>query len=353
MNAKKYLPIYQALFAALLFGISVPFSKQLLNNIEPLYLASLLYIGAGTGMLAIDKGKKLFKIKHSEARLTKKEIPYIVLMVLLDIAAPILLLFGLTKTTAANTALLNNFEIVTTTVVALVIFKEAIGRLMWVSIGLITLSSIILSIQNYSSLSFSLGSILIILACVCWGFENNFTRKISVKDPIQIVIIKGIGSGTCSLVFALIAKETFPQLWFVINALLLGFVSYGLSIFFYVNAQRNLGAARTSAYYSIAPFMGIAISIVIFKEPITSTFVVATAIMALGIYLLVKERHIHEHTHTFFEHEHRHSHNDGHHNHFHNTDLNEYHSHMHNHDVIIHQHDHTPDLHHRHKHNKI
>ena len=203
----------------------------------------------------IDSIRRLSKAKLVEARLTKKELPFILLMLVLDIAAPIFLMIGLTITTSSNAALLNNFEIVATSIVALIVFKEAIGSRLWLSIILITISSIILSVEDFSSFSLSTGSIFVLLATIFWGFENNCTRKLSIKDPLQIVIIKGLGSGLGALIIAFSAQQVFWNTSYIALALILGFFAYGMSILFYVSAQRHLGAARTSAYYAVAPFI--------------------------------------------------------------------------------------------------
>ena len=230
-------------------------------------------------------------IVEREAKLTKKELPYVLGMVVLDIAAPIFLMIGLKMTSAANVSLLNNFEIVATTLIALLIFKEPIGRRLWGAILLIVISSIILSVEDISSFSFSLGSVFVLLACTCWGLENNCTRKLSVKDPLQVVIIKGFGSGTGSLIIALISKERVNNISYIIAALILGFVAYGLSIFFYIYAQRDLGAAKTSAYYAVSPFIGVGLSLIIFREIPTASFLVALTIMLLGMYFASTQPH--------------------------------------------------------------
>lgn len=346
----NYISVGQAILAAALFGMSAPFSKLLLTEIPPLMLSALLYLGAGIGMLCVYNVKKIFRIEQVEAKLSKKELPFVILMVLLDIAAPIFLMFGLTMTTSANASLLNNFEIVATSIIALLLFKEAIGKRVWLSIILITISSIILSIKDFSTLSFSTGSILVLLACICWGFENNCTRKLSLKDPLQVVIIKGIGSGIGALLIAISAREILWNARYIFLSLLLGFFAYGLSIFFYVRAQRQLGAARTSAYYAVAPFIGVAISFIAFNEAITFSFIGATIVMLIGTYLAIIESHEHEHKHIFIEHEHRHNHSDGHHNHSHEMIINGEHTHNHSHEEIVHKHKHTPDIHHAHEH---
>ena len=220
----------------------------------------------------------------NEQKLTRKDFPFAVGMIVLDIAAPICLMIGLRSTTSANASLLNNFEIVATSVIALLVFKEAIGKRLWLAIGLITLSSAILSMEDASSLHFSAGSLFVLLACICWGFENNCTRMMSQSDPLEIVVLKGFGSGLGSLAIAFVVGEQLPPLRLILCALLLGFVSYGLSIFFYVYAQRKLGAAKTSAYYAISPFIGVLLSLLIFQEMPSLSFWAALLIMALGAY---------------------------------------------------------------------
>ncbi|MGM9665426.1 MAG: DMT family transporter [Eubacteriales bacterium] len=222
--------------------------------------------------------------------LQKKELPYTVAMILLDIMAPILLLIGLKSTTAANASLLNNFEIVATAIIAFVIFKEKINLSLWFGILFITLSCILLSFEDISSLQFSYGSVFILLACVCWGFENNCTKKISSKDPLQIVLLKGIFSGFGSIIIGLFIGERVTALWSVFAVMGVGFVSYGLSIFFYVYAQRMLGAARTSAYYAVAPFIGTLLSLIIFREMPQYTYFIALALMIVGAWLSSREK---------------------------------------------------------------
>lgn len=338
------------MLAAALFGMSAPIAKLLLSEIPPLMMSSLVYLGAGFGMLIVDLTRVIAKTKHPEARLAKNELPFILAMIILDIAAPISLMLGLTMTTAANAALLSNFEIVATSVIALIVFKEAVGKRLWLSIALITIASIILSTNDIFSFSFSLGSIFVILSGVFWGFENNCTRKLSIKDPLQVVIIKGLGSGTGALVIAAYANELVWNFRLILPALLLGFFAYGLSIFLYVTAQRSLGAARTSAYYAISPFIGVLLSFFLFDEPITTAFIAASIFMVIGTYFTVAEKHGHQHIHRLLEHEHRHNHSEIHHNHSHEDNSKKEHSHLHVHIEMIHSHEHTPDIHHRHQH---
>jgi len=348
-RAANNLPILLAILAAACYGVSSPLSELLLKELSPVFMAALLYLGAGLGMLAVKAVTNMKKQEKKEARITKKEFPFVLGMIVLDIAAPILLMLGLTMTNSATVSLLNNFEIVATSVIALAIFKETIGRRLWIAITLITLSSILLSAYDLGNLSFSIGAVFTLLACVCWGFENNCTRMLSLKDPLQIVIIKGLGSGTGAMLLAVATKTLSANMLYILFALLLGFLAYGLSIYFYILAQRELGAARTSAYYAIAPFIGVGLSFVIFRQGITSSFVLALAVMILGTYFAAFEKHKHVHHHTQIEHEHRHNHTDGHHNHSHDYPVTE-HSHSHTHEALTHEHPHTPDMHHTHPH---
>lgn len=283
--SERRASIVWALLAAALYAISSPVSKVLLGDVSPTMMAALLYLGAGLGMLLLGVIRRQAGLGTSEQRLTRKDLPYTVGMIVLDIAAPICLMAGLATTTSANASLLNNFEIVATSLIALLVFREAVSRRLWIAIGLITLSSLILSFEDASSLSFSSGSLLVLAACVCWGFENNCTRMMSQSDPLEIVVLKGFGSGLGSLAIAFAVGESLPALPYVLGSLLLGFLAYGLSIFFYVYAQRQLGAAKTSAYYAIAPFIGTGLSLVLFREWPEPSFWVALAIMAAGAYL--------------------------------------------------------------------
>lgn len=354
LEAKKLNSIGLAILAASLYGISAPVSKLLLVELSPTLMAALLYLGAGFGMLMVNAIKILLKKERLEARMTIQELPYVVGMILLDIAAPIFLMLGLTMTTSSTASLLNNFEIVATSMIALFIFKEAVGKRMWVAIVLITLSSMILSVDDLSSLSFSAGSLFVVLARICWGFENNCTRMLSLKDPLQIVVVKGFGSGLGALLITWYRQDIKGSLMYVGIALLLGFVAYGLSIYFYIRAQRALGAARTSAYYAAAPFIGVIISWIVLKESISNTFLVSLGIMLVGTYFAISEDHAHKHAHESTRHEHKHSHDDGHHGHTHESETkgehSQEHSHEHVHEGIEHVHKHMPDLHHRHSH---
>lgn len=284
MKTKQNISILWAILAAGLYAASSPISKILLKEIPPTLMASLLYLGAGLGMSIIGLYRYKTSKMNNEMKLSKKELPYTVGMVFLDIAAPIFLMLGLKLTTPANVSLLNNFEIVATSLIAFYIFKEAISKRLWIGITLITIAGIILSIEDLSNFRFSYGSLFVILACVCWGFENNCTRMLSSKDPLQVVVIKGFGSGLGSLLISLLIRECSSNILYILGSLLLGFISYGLSIYLYVYAQRYLGAAKTSAYYAISPFIGGMLSLIMFLELPTLSYITAFLIMIGGAY---------------------------------------------------------------------
>lgn len=277
--------IFSAILAAAFYALNAPLSKWLLAEVPPTMMAALLYLGAGGGMALVRAGQRAVGRIPREAPLARADLPYTVGMVVLDIAAPIFLMIGLTRTTAANVSLLNNFEIVATALIALGLFGERISRRLWAAIVFVTVSSILLSVEDSSSFSFSLGSVFVLLACTCWGLENNCTRSIADKDPLQIVVIKGFGSGAGSLVIALMLGERLPAPGYALGALALGFVAYGLSIRFYIYAQRGLGAAKTSAYYALAPFLGAGLSLVLFRQRPQPYFWAALLLMAVGTWL--------------------------------------------------------------------
>ena len=286
--------ILLAILAAALYAINSPLSKLLLEYMPSTLMAGFLYIGAGLGMGIIALVRKVRKAVRTEETMTRADLPYVLAMIVLDIAAPIFLLLGLSFTTAANASLLNNFEIVATAIIALIIFKERISPRLWFGILFVTLSCAILSFEDISSLKFSVGSLFILLACVCWGIENNCTRRLSSKDPLEIVLLKGIFSGFGSLIIGLCLGERIVYVWSVFVVLLVGLVAYGLSIFFYVYAQRMLGAARTSAYYAIAPFIGTLLSLVIFRDVPHYTYFIALGLMVVGAWLCSSDEPIFE-----------------------------------------------------------
>lgn len=285
----KGLATAYAILAAALYAINIPLSKLLMNHVQPTMMAAFLYLGAGLGLLVYSFIEKLIGKEVKREPLTKKELPYTVAMVLLDIAAPILLMFGIEMTNSSNVSLLNNFEIVATSIIALVIFKEIISKKLWGAIMLVTAASVILSFGGEGALTFNYGSLFVIGACLCWGFENNCTKMISNKSSVEIVIIKGIFSGLGGLIVALILNEKIPAFLWIMCVLMLGFVAYGLSIHFYIMAQKDLGAAKTSAFYSISPFLGVMFSFLILNERPKIQFYIALVIMIISTLIMIKD----------------------------------------------------------------
>lgn len=283
-----------AVLAAAFYALNVPFSKLLLKEVPPTLMASFLYLGAGIGIGIpyIFYWKK----EKKEERLTREDLPYTLGMVALDILAPIFLMLGIRIGSSANASLLGNFEIVATTLIALLLFKEKVSKKLWISILFITVSSIILSFEGSGSFQFSMGSLFVLLATVCWGLENNCTRKISEKSTCQIVTIKGLCCGTGSFMIAKIIGESLPKIMYIALAMILGFAAYGLSIFLYIKAQRDLGAAKTSAYYSIAPFIGTFLAFIVNGENLTAPYFVGLFFMIIGTIFVVSDTLMDRHT---------------------------------------------------------
>lgn len=287
MKTDNRRAIALALAAALFYALNVPCSKLLLRHVPPTFMAAFLYLGAGLGVGVL----YLFRrgAERPEERLGREDLPYTVGMVVLDIIAPILLMTGVSLGSSSNASLLGNFEIAATTVLALALFHERVSKRLWAAVGLITLASAVLTFEGGGSLQFSLGSLFVLGAAACWGLENNCTRRISEKSAYQIVTVKGLCSGAGSFAIALALGEVPPEARYVPPAMLLGFVAYGLSIFTYVRAQKDLGAARTSAYYAAAPFLGALLSFLLLGEALSANFAAALLIMAAGTALVVRD----------------------------------------------------------------
>lgn len=287
MKNKKIKAIISALLAAVLFAISTPLSKKLMENIPPTFMAAFLYLGAGVGVgiMYIFNYKK----EDKSLRLDKSDFKYTIAMIGLDILAPLLLMVGIKLGSASNASLLENFEIVATSLIALIIFKEKVSSRLWIAIFFIIISSFILTFNGKTSLDFSIGSIFVLLATISWGLENNCTKKISEKSTYQIVTLKGIFSGFGSLFIGLLLKEKIINYKYIFLAMILGFVAYGLSIFLYVRAQRDLGAAKTSAYYSVAPFVGAFLAFIINGERPDEKFLLALIFMIIGTIFVVND----------------------------------------------------------------
>lgn len=338
-----------ALASAALFGASTPLAKGLLGSVSPWLLAGMLYLGSGLGLLLLTavRGDR----SAVETPLRRKDVPWLAGAVIAGgIAGPLLLMIGLTSTPAASAALLLNLEGLATMAIAWLVFRESTGPRVILGALAILAGAIALSWQG-GGLSFEVGGAFIAAACLAWGIDNNLTRKISASDPVQISMIKGLVAGATNLGLALAFGAQLPPIWTTVAAGVVGLLGYGVSLILFVLALRNLGTARTGAYFSAAPFIGATVSIIVLSEPITYQFAAAALLMSLGVYLHLTERHEHIHTHEPMEHEHAHSH-DEHHQHHHgpNDPPGEPHSHWHRHAPLMHKHPHFPDMHHTHKH---
>jgi drug/metabolite transporter (DMT)-like permease len=342
--------ILLAVASALLFGASTPFAKLLLGSVDPWTMAGLLYLGAGLGLAAVHLSREALRLPALEAPLRRSDLPWLAAVIAAGgVAGPLLLMLGLTRTDAAGASLLLNLEGLATMGIAWVVFRENVDRRLLLGAFAILCGAAVLSWQDRSSLQW--GAVLIVGACVCWGIDNNLTRKLSSADPVQIAMLKGLVAGTVNLLLARMSGAGLPAADVVVAACAVGFLGYGVSLALFVCALRHLGTARTSAYFSLAPFAGALLAIVVLHEPLSVQLLAAGALMSFGLWLHLTERHEHDHVHEVMEHEHRHRH-DEHHRHEHAADAppGDPHTHRHRHPHLVHRHPHYPDLHHRHGH---
>ena len=337
-----------ALGSALLFGAIPPLSKLLLANIDPLPLAGTLYLGAGVG-LAGYAAIQSRPSRKQEAPLRGRELPWFIAAVVLGgIIAPVLLVYGLARTSASNGSLLLNLEGLATMAIAWLVFRENVDRRLLIGAAAILAGAVALTWQG-QGFSLDVGGLFIAGACLAWGIDNNLTRKVSAADPVVIAMIKGLVAGGVNLGLAWWIGASIQGFGVWLAACLLGFLGVGVSLVMFVKALRYLGTARTGAYYSTAPFIGASLSVLLLGDPITSRLIIAAALMGVGLYLHVTETHAHAHDHEALEHEHSHVH-DEHHQHHHDEPVIEPHSHWHRHEPMRHSHVHYPDLHHQHRH---
>lgn len=346
----KWTGVIYAALAAALFGASTPFAKLLLGETAPVLLAALLYLGSGIGLSLWLLIKRKFGGKSTEASLKKQDVPWLCGAIAAGgIVAPVMLLFGLNLTAASTASLLLNLEGVLTAVLAWFVFKENFDRRIAFGMVFITVGGVLLSWSGKPEIGLPWGALLISGACLMWAIDNNLTRKVSAVNPLQIAALKGVFAGTVNLIIALLIGAKLPNLFSIGSAAIVGLLGYGISLSFFVLALRHIGTARTGAYFSLAPFVGALIAIVFLGDSLTAAFLIAAALMSIGVYFHLTERHEHEHAHSPLEHEHRHNH-DEHHRHAHPADVlpNEPHSHAHRHDDTKHAHEHFPDIHHQH-----
>lgn len=343
-----------ALLAAALFGVSTPFAKLLLGKIPSVTLAGVLYLGSGVGLgLWLLLSKSFVRVRRSqEAPLRRADLPWLSVAIFTGgLLGPVLLMFGLARTAASTASLLLNLEGALTACVAWFVFRENVDRRIALGMAAIGLGGLILSWSGKPDLGSLSGSLAIIGACLCWAIDNNFTRKVSAADPIQIAAWKGIVAGVVNCAIGLWLGAHLLPFKPVIVAGVVGFLGYGVSLVLFILALRHIGTARTGAYFSTAPFIGAVVAIILFREALNGWFIAAAALMGVGVWLHLTERHEHRHEHEPMEHEHLHVHHEHHHHkHKPGIDLTEPHSPIHKHEALVHSHAHYPDIHHRHEH---
>ncbi|HET6545815.1 MAG TPA: EamA family transporter [Rhodanobacteraceae bacterium] len=339
-----------ALAAAALFGASTPCAKALLGNVAPILLAGLLYLGSGIGLGLV---RLLRDGSWRAAQLPRTQWPWLLGAIGIGgVLGPVLLMSGLMRTSATSASLLLNLEAVLTALLAWIVFRENAGRRIVLGMALIVAGGVVLAWPRVEQdVGTGWGALMIVGACLCWALDNNLTRKVSASDALFIAGLKGLVAGVVNIALALLLGAAFPSAAIAGAAMLVGLLGYGISLVLFVLALRGLGAARTGAYFSTAPFIGAAIAIIGFGENGSPAFWLAAALMGAGVWLHLTERHAHRHTHEVLTHTHRHAH-DEHHRHIHESgwDGNEPHTHAHTHDALVHSHPHYPDIHHRHAH---
>ena len=351
MNCKA---VVLALLSAALFGVSTPAAKLLLGTIEPAVLAGLLYCGAGLGVAVLRRlSRSSAGIQVAEeVPLGRSHLPWLAAAIVAGgIVGPLLLMMGLARTDAASASLLLTLEGVATALLAWFVFHENFDRRIAFGMASLVAGAAVLSWTGQPTLQGLLGPAAIVGACVAWGLDNNFTRKVSLADPLQIVELKGLVAGPVNLAIGLWAGGGLPSLTPIVLAGIVGFLGYGVSLVLFVHALRHLGTARTGAYFSTAPFLGAVAALLLLGEPITVRLVVAGLLMAFGVWLHLTEQHEHEHEHRPLAHAHAHVH-DEHHRHSHQASdpPGEPHAHEHSHGWVRHAHPHLPDMHHTHRH---
>lgn len=336
-----------ALGAALLFGASTPLAKLLLGETSPWLLAGLLYLGSGIGLALVRSVQRA-----DRARLAAGEGRWLAGAVLSGgVVGPVLLMWGLSGMPASAAALLLNAEAVLTALIAWFVFRENFDRRIALGMALIVAGAVVLSWPGEARLGAVLPALAVIGACLAWAIDNNLTRKVALADARYIAMVKGLAAGATNTGLALLLGASFPPPSIAGAAAVLGFLGYGISLALFVLALRYLGTARTGAYFSTAPFAGALVALVLLGEPVTPGLILAAALMALGVWLHLTERHEHMHAHEPMEHSHEHEH-DEHHHHEHEEPVapGTRHTHRHRHEPLTHVHPHYPDSHHRHDH---
>jgi drug/metabolite transporter (DMT)-like permease len=346
-------PLIFITISAALFGISPPLAKLLVKDIPPAALAGLLYLGAFIGLSIYSIGRREKTADHCKtaAPLERKDFPWLAgALITGGVIGPISLMKGLTLVSGFSASLLLNLEGLATSVIAVSFFKEHGGKRLWLALGCMAAAGAFLTWDPGQGKFNMAGPLLILLAMVCWGIDNNLTGMISDKDPIRIAKIKGFVAGTISLTIALTLGLKISLDLTILFALLLGSFSYGVSLVLFIKALKELGSSRVGVFFSIAPFVGAVASLIILREWIGWVMYPAAGFMLIGVWLIVSERHSHFHFHKAVIHIHSHNHHDMHHLHEHPEAYREPHTHEHTHPESAHMHVHWPDTHHRHVH---
>jgi drug/metabolite transporter (DMT)-like permease len=345
--------VRKALLAAVLFGASTPLAKAVSPRVDPVLMAGLLYVGSGLGLGAYARLRtRLNTGVAPEASLTRKDVPWLAGAVLTGgVVGPVLLMWGLAKTSASSASLLLNLEGVLTALLAWFVFRENFDARIALGMGLIAAGGICLTWMGRPEMGVPWRALAIVGACLAWAVDNNLTRKVSGSDPVQIAMLKGLVAGSVTTALGLALGAILPGASVMLAVGVIGLCGYGLSLALFVLALRYLGTARTGAYFSIAPFVGAALSVLFLGDRLTLGFGIAAMLMGAGVWLHLTERHEHEHRHEPMEHEHPHTH-DAHHQHAHAAidPPGEPHTHPHRHEPLVHAHPHYPDFHHRHGH---
>ncbi|MDQ2623857.1 MAG: DMT family transporter [Actinomycetota bacterium] len=345
--------VQAALLAALLFGAATPFAKVLLGEVSPWLLAGLLYSGSGLGLSLYRMARRMPRVRLQPGELA----PLAGAVTLGGMVAPVLLLLGLANMPASGASLLLNAEGVLTAVIAWFVFKENVDRRIALGMLAIVAGAVVLSIPSGSAdlgsrgLTGVLPQLAIVGACLCWAIDNNLTRKVALNDAIWLAAVKGAVAGPVNLALALALGARLPAWGNVGAAMIIGLLAYGVSLVLFIVALRQVGTARAGAYFSVAPFFGAVVAVLL-GDRLSAPLVIAALLMAFGVWLHLTERHEHEHHHEAVTHTHGHRHDDGHHDHEHAEPVapGTWHVHEHSHGAVTHVHAHFPDSHHRHRH---
>lgn len=339
-------PVLLALLSAFLFGIATPFSKWLLDAFSPFQLAGLLYLGAAIASIppALKSQERIIPPSGDY----KNRNRLIGAVVFGGVLGPLLLLFGLSKADSTAVSLWLNMELAATAILGVMIFNEHLGKLSWVGIFIASLASVLISFEPGVTANWA--GVLLLFACFCWGIDNHLTAQIDTLSPSQSTFWKGLVAGSMNLAIGIILQPFQFNVLLIALALLLGALSYGLSIVLYIRASHSLGATRSQVLFSTAPFFGVLMSVVFLGESFTSGYALAAALFGVAIGLQLVGGHVHPHRHTAMTHTHAHRHDDGHHNHTHENLPKFGHVHRHTHEELEHSHPHMPDIHHKHEH---